>query len=96
MIRYSVRILKVSSTTYKLTLTVDLYKDDDMGEQNAKENTYGVWIWRLIRLPLFIYIGLIITLVIFENHIVYQPDVETGDNAEDSSVSDRHRYINSG
>ena len=96
MIRDSVRILKVSSTTYKLTLTVDLYKDDDMGEQNAKENTYGVWIWRLIRLPLVIYIGLIITLVIFENQIVYQPDVETGDNAEDSSVSGRHRYINSG
>lgn len=96
MVRDSARILKVRSITYKLTLTIDLYKDDDMGKRNEKERRYVVGIWRLVRLPLFIYIGLITTLVIFENQIVYQPEVVPRDKADDSSVSGQHRYIDSG
>jgi len=67
-----------------------------MDEQTQKERTYFFAIWRIIRLPLFVYIGLIITLVSFENQIVYQPDIESQDNADVSSASGRHRYIKSG
>ena len=49
--------------------------------------------WKLARLPIFIYIGLLIVMFVFENRLVFQPTVETGIPPQDERKNNRHRYI---
>lgn len=51
--------------------------------------------WKLIRLPIFAYGGLIIIFYIFENRLVFQPTVESGKLPDSLQLNVRHQFIRS-
>ena len=51
--------------------------------------------WRLIRLPIFAYVGLIIILYIFENRLVFQPAIEAGNPPDSLQPNVKHQFIRS-
>ena len=58
-----------------------------------QRNNYFKLLWKLFRLPLFIYIGLLITLVVFEDHFVFQPESETQKDFGEALSDGRNRFI---
>jgi len=61
-----------------------------------KRNTHLPLLWKLIRLPFFVYIGLLITVVLFENQFVFQPDSQTQNKMGVGLDQGRNRFIDVG
>lgn len=53
-------------------------------------------IWRLIRLPVFAYLGLLIFIVVFERQLVFQPTVTESALPSIDASNTRSRFIQSG
>lgn len=52
------------------------------------------WAWRILRTPLFVYIGLILMMTIFEDRLVFQPTVDRSSNHTPQSESPHDKFIN--
>jgi len=52
------------------------------------------WVWRILRTPLFVYIGLILMMTIFEDRLVFQPTVDRTSKHIPQSESPHDKFIN--
>ena len=66
-----------------------------MANNDSSFHVLLAWSWKVIRLPLFVYIGLIVLLSLFENRLVFQPSVESGKPPNSLQPNVRHQFIRS-
>ena len=60
---------------------------------NALSRTTILLLWRILRLPFFIYLGLVGLLAIFQDQLVFQPTVETRLAASKVAGKPGHRFF---
>ena len=51
------------------------------------------WGWRILKTPLFVYIGLILMMIIFEDRLVFQPTVDSSSKDTPQTDSPHDKYI---
>ena len=71
---------------------------DSAPTMTSKDSTFRlltIWAWKIIRIPFFAYMGLILVLCLFENRLVFQPTTESGKPPSRQSPNVRHQFVRS-